>query len=219
MNKKLIISNEFLDSIGDEVNRSSFRRLKDLFDQWCQKESKESEFYVPTFKEFKKFNDDVAENVKYIRVTTFKEYILSRKYLTSELYDTDVVVAIEGYLDLQRDVYHFNHLEDKCSDTIRELSDNDSEILQEFVSSKSQEWFKNRLQSDVIQHLEKYLKENDLKLDSQRNMIRDNLAEIVKDTHNLDLKIKRVNGRFTVNQVKSDFARIPAYQVSLYIEN
>ena len=219
MNKKLIISNEFLDSIGDEVNRSSFRRLKDLFDQWCQKESKESEFYVPTFKEFKKFNDDVAENVKYIRVTTFKEYILSRKYLISELYDTDVVVAIEGYLDLQRDVYHFNHLEDKRSDTIRELSDNDSEILQEFVSSKSQEWFKNRLQSDVIQHLEKYLKENDLKLDSQRNMIRDNLAEIVKDTHNLDLKIKRVNGRFTVNQVKSDFARIPAYQVSLYIEN
>ena len=44
MNRKLTISNEFLDSIGDEVNRSSFRRLKDLFDQWCIEESKESEF-------------------------------------------------------------------------------------------------------------------------------------------------------------------------------
>lgn len=219
MNRKLTISNEFLDSIGDEVNKSSFRRLKDLFDQWCIEESKESEFYVPTFKEFKKFNDDTAENVKYIRVTTHKEYILSRKYLTREMYDTDVVVAIEGYLDLLRDVYHFNHLEDRCSESIRDLSDNDSEVLQDFVNSKSREWFTNRLQSDVIQHLERYLKENDLKLDSQRNMIRDDLAKIVRDTYDLDLKIKRVNGRFTVNQVKSDFARIPAYQVSLYIEN
>ena len=219
MNKKLTISNEFLDSIGDEVNRSSFRRLKDLFDQWCIKESKESEFYVPTFKEFKKFNDDTAENVKYIRVTTHKEYILSRKYLTREMYDTDVVVAIEGYLDLLRDVYHFNHLEDRCSEVIRDLSDNDSEVLQDFVNSKSREWFTNRLQSDVIQHLERYLKDNNLKLDSQRNMIRDNLAEIVRDAYDLNLKIKRVNGRFTANQVKSDFARIPAYQVSLYIEN
>ena len=219
MNRKLTISNEFLDSIGDEVNRSSFRRLKDLFDQWCIEESKESEFYVPTFKEFKKFSDDIAENVKYIRVTTYKDYILSRKYLTREMYDTDVVVAIEEYLDLQRDVYHFNHLEDKDAEAVRDLSENDSEILQKFVNSKSQDWFKNRLQSDVIQHLERYLKENDLKLDSQRNMIRDDLAKIVRDTYDLDLKIKRVNGRFTVNQVKSDFARIPAYQVSLYIEN
>ena len=219
MNRKLIISNEFLDSIGEEVNRSSFQRLKDLFRQWCLEKSKESEFYVPTFKEFKKFNDEVAENVKYIRVTTHKEYILSRRYLTREMYDTDVVVAIEDYLDLQRDVYHFKYLEDKCSEVIRDLSDNDAAILQEFVDSKSREWFKNRLQSDVIQHLEIYLKDHDLKLDSQRNMIRDNLAEIVKETYCLDLKIKRVNGRFTASQVKSDFARIPAYQVSLYIED
>ena len=135
------------------------------------------------------------------------------------MYDTDVVVAVERYLDLQRDVYHFNHLEVKDAEAVRDLSENDSEILQKFVDSKSQDWFKNRLQSDVIQHLERYLKENDLKLDSQRNMIRDDLAKIVRDTYDLDLKIKRVNGRFTVNQVKSDFARIPAYQVSLYIEN
>ena len=51
------------------------------------------------------------------------------------------------------------------------------------------------------------------------NMIRDDVALIVRSEHSLDLQIRRVNGKFTADNVKSDFARIPAYQVSLYIDN
>lgn len=219
MEQRILRSNEFLDSLDrDLVESCSFKYLKERYDHQRDGTSEELEFFVPTITDYKKMNDNLASIVKYIKVTTQKDYINARNYKTCESYDSDVVVPIEGYLDLARDLYHFNHFEnDKAA--IGRISESDEKIVRSFVRSRDREWFKNRLQMDVLRHLDRYLKDNDLKLEGQMNMIRDDVALIVRSEHSLDLQIRRVNGKFTADNVKSDFARIPAYQVSLYIDN
>ena len=100
-----------------------------------------------------------------------------------------------------------------------EVSEEDLSIIRNFIQSKSKDWLDHRLIQDVVRYLEIYLKDNDLKINvgaSDKIRLISNETESI---YGLKRVIKRINGRLDVSTIKSDFAKIPSYQLTILAES
>ena len=221
MNRNLQISNEFYSSISDSIiDRSTYSYMQELFENWkIENDIDESvKLVAPTVSDYKRLLDDEAKDVKVLSVNASKEYVKSKGYLTRIESDAQILMRIENYISTVRDISRFRKFEE-TSFVQTDVSDQDLEIIRRFIQSKSKDWFDHRLIQDVVRYLEMYLKDNSLALDvgaSDKIRLISNETESI---YGLKRVIKRVNSRLNVSSIKSDFAKIPSYQLTILAES
>ena len=221
MNRNLQISNEFYSSISDSIiDRSTYSYMQELFEDWKIKNSIDEsvKLVAPTVSDYKRLLDDEAKDVKVLSVNASKEYVKSKGYLTRIDSDAQILMRIENYISTVRDISRFRKFEE-TSFVQTDVSEQDLEIIRRFIQSKSKDWFDHRLIQDVVRYLEMYLKDNSLALDvgaSDKIRLISNETESI---YGLKRVIKRVNSRLNVSSIKSDFAKIPSYQLTILAES
>lgn len=221
MNRNLQISNEFYSSISDSIiDRSTYSYMQELFENWKIENSIDEsvKLVAPTVSDYKRLLDDEAKDVKVLSVNASKEYVKSKGYLTRIESDAQILMRIENYISTVRDISRFRKFEE-TSFVQTDVSDQDLEIIRRFIQSKSKDWFDHRLIQDVVRYLEMYLKDNSLTLDvgaSDKIRLISNETESI---YGLKRVIKRVNSRLNVSSIKSDFAKIPSYQLTILAES
>lgn len=221
MNRNLQISNEFYSSISDSIiDRSTYSYMQELFENWkIENNIDESvKLVAPTVSDYKRLLDDEAKDVKVLSVNASKEYVKSKGYLTRIESDAQILMRIENYVSTVRDISRFRKFEE-TSFVQTDVSEQDLEIIRRFIQSKSKDWFDHRLIQDVVRYLEMYLKDNSLALDvgaSDKIRLISNETESI---YGLKRVIKRVNSRLNVSSIKSDFAKIPSYQLTILAES
>lgn len=221
MNRNLQISNEFYSSISDSIlDRSTYSYMQELFENWkIENNIDESvKLVAPTVSDYKRLLDDEAKDVKVLSVNASKEYVKSKGYLTRIESDAQILMRIENYISTVRDISRFRKFEE-TSFVQTDVSEQDLEIIRRFIQSKSKDWFDHRLIQDVVRYLEMYLKDNSLTLDvgaSDKIRLISNETESI---YGLKRVIKRVNSRLNVSSIKSDFAKIPSYQLTILAES
>ena len=221
MNRNLQISNEFYSSISDSIiDRSTYSYMQELFENWkIENNVDESvKLVAPTVSDYKRLLDDEAKDVKVLSVNASKEYVKSKGYLTRIESDAQILMRIENYISTVRDISRFRKFEE-TSFVQTDVSEQDLEIIRRFIQSKSKDWFDHRLIQDVVRYLEMYLKDNSLALDvgaSDKIRLISNETESI---YGLKRVIKRVNSRLNVSSIKSDFAKIPSYQLTILAES
>lgn len=221
MNRNLQISNEFYSSISDSIiDRSTYSYMQELFENWkIENNIDESvKLVAPTVSDYKRLLDDEAKDVKVLSVNASKEYVKSKGYLTRIDSDAQILMRIENYISTVRDISRFRKFEE-TSFVQTDVSEQDLEIIRRFIQSKSKDWFDHRLIQDVVRYLEMYLKDNSLALDvgaSDKIRLISNETESI---YGLKRVIKRVNSRLNVSSIKSDFAKIPSYQLTILAES
>lgn len=221
MNRNLQISNEFYSSISDSIiDRSTYSYMQELFENWkIENNIDESvKLVAPTVSDYKRLLDDEAKDVKVLSVNASKEYVKSKGYLTRIESDAQILMRIENYISTVRDISRFRKFEE-TSFVQTDVSEQDLEIIRRFIQSKSKDWFDHRLIQDVVRYLEMYLKDNSLALDvgaSDKIRLISNETESI---YGLKRVIKRVNSRLNVSSIKSDFAKIPSYQLTILAES
>ena len=221
MNRNLQISNEFYSSIADSIiDKSTYSYMQELFEDWkIENNIDESvKLVAPTVSDYKRLLDDEAKDVKVLSVNASKEYVKSKGYLTRIESDAQILMRIENYISTVRDISRFRKFEE-TSFVQTDVSEKDLEIIRKFIQSKSKDWFDHRLIQDVVRYLEVYLKDNNLMLDvgaSDKIRLISNETESI---YGLKRVIKRVNSRLNVSSIKSDFAKIPSYQLTILAES
>lgn len=221
MNRNLQISNEFYSSISDSIlDRSTYSYMQELFENWkIENNIDESvKLVAPTVSDYKRLLDDEAKDVKVLSVNASKEYVKSKGYLTRIESDAQILMRIENYISTVRDISRFRKFEE-TSFVQTDVSEQDLEIIRRFIQSKSKDWFDHRLIQDVVRYLEMYLKDNSLTIDvgaSDKIRLISNETESI---YGLKRVIKRVNSRLNVSSIKSDFAKIPSYQLTILAES
>lgn len=221
MNRNLQISNEFYSSISDSIiDKSTYSYMQELFEDWkIENNIDESvKLVAPTVSDYKRLLDDEANDVKVLSVNASKEYVKSKGYLTRIESDAQILMRIENYISTVRDISRFRKFEE-TSFVQTDVSEKDLEIIRKFIQSKSKDWFDHRLIQDVVRYLEVYLKDNNLMLDvgaSDKIRLISNETESI---YGLKRVIKRVNSRLNVSSIKSDFAKIPSYQLTILAES
>lgn len=221
MNRNLQISNEFYSSISDSIiDKSTYSYMQELFEDWkIENNIDESvKLVAPTVSDYKRLLDDEAKDVKVLSVNASKEYVKSKGYLTRIESDAQILMRIENYISTVRDISRFRKFEE-TSFVQTDVSEKDLEIIRKFIQSKSKDWFDHRLIQDVVRYLEVYLKDNNLMLDvgaSDKIRLISNETESI---YGLKRVIKRVNSRLNVSSIKSDFAKIPSYQLTILAES
>ena len=221
MNQNLQISNEFYSSIADStIDRSTYSYMQSLFDAWKSENGIEEsvKLVAPTVSDYKRLSDDEAKDVKVLSVNASKEYVRSKGYLTRIDSDAQILMRIENYISTVRDISRFRKFEE-TSFVQAEVSEKDLSIIRTFVQSKSKEWLDHRLIQDVVRYLDIYLKDNDLKINvgaSDKIRLISNETESI---YGLKRVIKRINSRLDVSSIKSDFAKIPSYQLTILAES
>lgn len=221
MNRNLQISNEFYSSISDSIiDKSTYSYMRELFEDWkIENNIDESvKLVAPTVSDYKRLLDDEAKDVKVLSVNASKEYVKSKGYLTRIESDAQILMRIENYISTVRDISRFRKFEE-TSFVQTDVSEKDLEIIRKFIQSKSKDWFDHRLIQDVVRYLEVYLKDNNLMLDvgaSDKIRLISNETESI---YGLKRVIKRVNSRLNVSSIKSDFAKIPSYQLTILAES
>lgn len=221
MNQNLQISNEFYSSIADStIDKSTYSYVNALFEDWKNERNldKSIKLVAPTVSDYKRLSDDEAKDVKVLSVNASKEYVRSKGYLTKVDSDAQILMRIENYISTVRDISRFRKFEESSFVQV-DVSEEDIVTIRKFIESKSKDWLDHRLIQDVVRYLEIYLKENDLKLNVGAS---DKIRLISNETESIfGLKrvIKRVNARLDVSSIKSDFAKIPSYQLTILAEN
>ena len=194
--------------------------MQELFENWkIENNIDESvKLVAPTVSDYKRLLDDEAKDVKVLSVNASKEYVKSKGYLTRIDSDAQILMRIENYISTVRDISRFRKFEE-TSFVQTDVSEQDLEIIRRFIQSKSKDWFDHRLIQDVVRYLEMYLKHNSLALDvgaSDKIRLISNETESI---YGLKRVIKRVNSRLNVSSIKSDFAKIPSYQLTILAES
>lgn len=194
--------------------------MQELFEDWKIENSIDEsvKLVAPTVSDYKRLLDDEAKDVKVLSVNASKEYVKSKGYLTRIESDAQILMRIENYISTVRDISRFRKFEE-TSFVQTDVSEKDLEIIRKFIQSKSKDWFDHRLIQDVVRYLEVYLKDNNLMLDvgaSDKIRLISNETESI---YGLKRVIKRVNSRLNVSSIKSDFAKIPSYQLTILAES